>query len=332
MAHEIRSRTLADRFTFWGQYLIAVGFFPSKTVDDTIRDLHYTVGRIGIEIDSHDLYPLYPNSLRVDEDWVRSNYESNHWEVTRNHTGTAGGFLIKLETPAHFGTFLLHTAYYGTVAPMSYMVKSVEHKKRIYQFMAIPAHVPMKTIQLVARYPPVLAVRSIPSEKDRHTLTNAAIGTLHNILTKVIPGQFAIIPVHQYHQVVISSKKRRNFKHYDHPDLDEETRALLDEDKASTKDCLWEVILMLPDTDVDDMTLNDRIQESHKKVFEELAKSRTGTHELTPPFLANAGGFQFEYMTSAEQFRASPRVPSIYESRRVYVSFEYRSTFWPMTH
>ena len=38
---------------------------------------------------------------------------------------------------------------------------------------------------------------------------------------------------------------------------------------------------MLPDTDVDDMTLNDRIQESHKKVFEELAKSRTGNHELT---------------------------------------------------
>ena len=310
MAHEIRSRTLADQFTFWGQYLIAVGFYPSKTVEDTLRDLYYTVGRIGIDVDSHDYQPQYPNSLLVDEDWVKSNYESYHWEVTRNHTGTAGGFLIKLERPALFGNFLMTTAFYGTIAPMSSIAKSAEHRKRVYLFMAIPAHVPMKAIQLAARYPPILAVRSIPIGKDRNALTNAALGTLYNILTRVIPGQFAIIPVQQYHQVIVSSQKRRQFLHYTHPDLDEETRALPDEDRSSARDTIWEVILVLADSNVDGMSSEDRAQECHKKVFEELAKSRNGSHELTPPFLANAGGFQYEYMTSAEQFLSSPRGPA----------------------
>ena len=126
-------------------------------------------------------------------------------------------------------------------------------------------------------------------------------------MSEVLQGQFALIPVHQYQQVVISSKKRQYFKHYAHPDLDEETRALPDEDKFYAKDCLWEAILMLPDTNMDGITLDDRTQEYHKKVFEELAKYRTGSHELTPPFLANAAGFQFEYVNSAERFLASPR-------------------------
>jgi hypothetical protein len=48
IAHEIRTRTLADKFTFWGQYLTVTGFYPTRTLETTLRDLLTTVARIGM--------------------------------------------------------------------------------------------------------------------------------------------------------------------------------------------------------------------------------------------------------------------------------------------
>jgi len=309
LAAAIVSRTHADQHTFWGQYLMVVGFFPSNTIDQTLKDLHYTVARIGIDVDSRTNHPSYHNSLIVDDEWVQTNYTSNHWAIPRNqYDGKSGGHLIKLERPALFGNFLLVTAFDGTIVPFTYMIRSAEHTTRTYLFMAIPAHVPMRTIQLPDRYPPILAVRSLPIEKDRHALTNGGLATLHIVLDDVIPGQYVIVPVLQYQEVVVSTQN--NSRAYTHPDQDDVTRALPAQRRTFAKDCIWEVILMLPNQDSSGRSLEDRTRECQQKVFEKLAKGRTKGHpELDPPFLAHAGGFLFEYMQSAECFLASPRGP-----------------------
>ena len=79
IAHIIRPRTYADRFTLWGQYLCALGFYPSDTADNTLTDLQYTVGRIGIEVDQYDYPMTVQNKLHVNEDWVRSNFLVLEW-------------------------------------------------------------------------------------------------------------------------------------------------------------------------------------------------------------------------------------------------------------
>ncbi len=56
-------------------------------------------------------------------------------------------------------------------------------------------------------------------------------------------------------------------------------------------------------------TTEDRTQECQKTVITELAKARKDNHTLSPPFLAHAGGFKYEYMQSAWDFLASPRGP-----------------------
>ena len=125
---------------------MVVGFYPSSTIDKTLQDLHYTEARIGIDVDSRTNHPCYHNSLIVDEEWVRANYESYHLAIPRNQSdGRTGRFLIKLERPALFGNFLLIDKYNKN----SYMIRSGEHTTCTYLFMAIPVHVPMKTIQPV---------------------------------------------------------------------------------------------------------------------------------------------------------------------------------------
>ena len=283
LAHEIRSRTLADQFTFWGRHLLVTGFSPSNTVEQTLKDVHYTVGRIGIDVDSRDNHIPYSNSLLVDEEWVRENYVSNHWAVIRNNRdGQPGANLVRLEKPALFGTFLMTTAFDGTIAPLSYLVKSIQGPKT-YLFTAIPAHVPMEAIQLADRYPPTLAVRSLPFAKDRQALTYGAFDTLHIVLTRVIPEQFVIIPVLQHQQIAVRSKKRRQYLPFIHPDLDEESRALAADSQTFAKDCIWEVILVLPERVESGIPLEDRVRECQKAVFTELATARKGHHALTPP-------------------------------------------------
>jgi hypothetical protein len=188
LSETITSRTHADQYTFWGQYLMVVGFYPSNTIDKTLKDLHYTVARIGIDVDSRTNHPRYHNSLYVDEQWVRDNYFTHRWAIQRNQQDARpSGFLIKLARPALFGNFLLTNAYNGTIVPRSYTIRSGEHTTRTYLFMAIPVHVPMKTIRLAERYLPILAVRSLPFEKDRHALTNGGLTTLHIVIDEVIP-------------------------------------------------------------------------------------------------------------------------------------------------
>jgi hypothetical protein len=38
LAEVITARTHADQFTFWGQYLMVVGFYPSSTVEKTLHE------------------------------------------------------------------------------------------------------------------------------------------------------------------------------------------------------------------------------------------------------------------------------------------------------
>ena len=96
-----------------------------------------------------------PNKLHINEDWVCSNFLSNNWAITRNpHGNKPGGFLINLDKPTLFGNFLFHDDFGGSFAPYTYVVKSAMHIKRTYQFVAIPIHVPLATIQLPDMYPP----------------------------------------------------------------------------------------------------------------------------------------------------------------------------------
>ena len=154
--------------------------------------------------------------------------------------------------------------------------------------------------------PPVLATRGLPSQKDRNALTNAALATLHNIL-RLLPGQYAVLPVSHYQLVSVrSSRHRRSVIYYFvHPEQDERSR-----EKAGQKwvnDQLWEVIFIGTPQDRMDGTVHERADEAKKAIFTELAKVRRGQHVLDPPFLAYFGGFMFEYMHSAADFQGSPR-------------------------
>jgi hypothetical protein len=170
-------------------------------------------------------------------------------------------------------------------------------------FTAILADIPMKTLSLVDDYRPILAVRSIPWATDRNTLTNACFATLHTVLTGVIPGQFVILPQYHYHAVVVN--RRKGHEHYSHPDLNDTTRS---QKAVFIKECIWEVLLLLPEETMEG-TIEERTLDCQKRVFTVLAKARNDTTALSPPFLAYSGGFQFEYMSSAQDFLASPRGP-----------------------
>jgi hypothetical protein len=296
--HEIRTRTLADTFTFWGQYMSITGFYPTSAIETTLRELLTAVGKIGWS------EGRISNGLLLDEDWVRENYVSNHWAVYRgSDPNKPSCYIIKLLQPALFGTFFMSTPLAGTIVPITSMVTGFAIRTRTYLFTAIPAHVPLKTFHLVEEYKPILAVRSTPIERDLNTLTNAYYATLHIILSSVLPGQFVLFPHCHYQQVIIS--KNRGRVHFVHPDQNELTRSL----KPQTRrDLIWEVLLILPDGYMEG-TADDRTLECQQIVFRELAKARNDAHALNPPFLAHAGGFTYEYMTSAMDFLASPRGP-----------------------
>lgn len=298
LAHDIRTRTLADKFTFWGQFLSVTGFYPTRSVETTLRDLQTTVGRIGTADSSAS------NDLLVDEDWVRENHVTNHWAVYRGPTPDKPSFyIVKLQQPALFGTFFMPTPFDGTIVPITSQVRGFAVKKRTYFFTAIPAHVPMKTFHLVEKYKPILAVRSSPIDKDRNVLTNAFYATLYIVLSSVLPGQFVILP-HQHYQPAIITRHRGR-EHFVHPDQDEASRVM---QPTSVRDLIWEVLLIVPD-EYKEGTVEDRTQECQQIVFRELAKARKDSHALSPPFLAHAGGFQYEYMQCANDFLASPRGP-----------------------
>ena len=284
IAHILRPRTYADRFTLWGQYLYASGFYPSITADDTLTDLQYTVGRIGIAVDQPDYPMTVSNKLQVNEDWVRSNFVSNNWAMVRNaQDDKPAGYLIKLDKPALFGNFLFHDELGGAFAPYTYTVKSAMHDKRSYLFVAIPIHVPLAALQLPDVYPPVLATRGLPSQKDRTALTNAALATLHNILQRILAGQYAVLPVSNFQNVSLrSSRHRGNFSYsFVHPEQDERSR-----DKAGHKwvnDQIWEVVFIGTPQDRMAGTVHDRADEAKTAIFSELAKVRRGQHVLDPP-------------------------------------------------
>ena len=203
------------------------------------------------------------------------------------------GFLIKLDKPSLFGNFIFHDELGGAFAPYTYSVKSAMHDKRTYLFVAIPIHVPLAALQLPDVYPPVLATRGLPSQKDRNALTNAALATLHNILHRLLPGQYAVLPVSHFQHVSIRTSRHRGTVTYYfvHPEQDERSRA-----KAGLKwvnDQLWEVIFIGTPQDRMDGTVHERADEAKKAIFTELAKVRRGQHVLDPPFLAYFGGFMF---------------------------------------
>ena len=174
-----------------------------------------------------------------------------------------------------------------------------------------PMYVPPAAIQLQTKYPPILATRSLPYNKDKHALTNAALATLSNVCSRVMPNAFAIIPVPQYHAALEAHRKIRNnvTKFLVHPDQDDEARAIPEEHHKWVLEITYEVIYVGTEEGRDNGQDSLKYQDSKKALYEELAKARRDQQELDPPFLAYVEGLLFEYTHSFAHFRDCPRGP-----------------------
>jgi hypothetical protein len=98
-----------------------------------------------------------------------------------------------------------------------------------------------------------MATRSLPYNKDRHALTNGGLATLYNVLNHVMPGSAIIVPVPHFQPTLVVHRrnKKRHTKFYVHPDQDEGSRAVPEDQVVYVNEITWEVLYVATEQDIE---------------------------------------------------------------------------------
>ena len=177
-----------------------------KTVEDAIQDVKQVVSAIG----AHSPGAIargYVNTLSVNEAWIRDNFDNEGWHLNRDRQtrldrGLQQNVLIKLNSPALFGTQYAQNHLNLRVYPVSCFVYS-DLTGKMYLIYAFPDHIDIRKVQCPWLCRSLGFLRGFPIIKDRNVLFNVLYFHILQLLHRSyhLCTRYALVLHNVYHFV-----------------------------------------------------------------------------------------------------------------------------------
>ena len=134
IAAKIKEAGQIDSTTYWTSFVIICGFYPAKTLQDTLTELRRTLR-------------VWGPRININESLVTEWYYNQHWAVRRDSDvisdpldtiETPMSFIVPLEAPALVATCSQATLHSGESQAAFMVTESHLKLNRIYNIYAIP--------------------------------------------------------------------------------------------------------------------------------------------------------------------------------------------------
>jgi hypothetical protein len=207
--HEARidSATDIDRLTFPAQYLVITKYNPARTLDETIQDLKATISTIGAH-SAEALARGFTNTLHVDEQFIRDNFDNQGWQVNHNREllhelGCHQNVIVKLETPALFGTQYAENHQDQQIYPVTALVASALFPSKSYLVYALRGSTNTRKLQTPTLWRSIGSLRCFPYRMDKNTTLNVLYFNILQLLDARFQqsDQHAVLLYNIYHEV-----------------------------------------------------------------------------------------------------------------------------------